>query len=123
MRTSRSSSCRLPGASWPTRTPRSFAGRRGSRRSAGSAGELQPARRLGPRPPPVQARAGDARPGPPAGRRGITGGDVTMYSSRRIFDWTEGNYVVSDEFTHVVDTDDVAPFSKSPFFAYDNIVN
>lgn len=54
---------------------------------------------------------------------GVTGGDVTMYSSKRIFDWTEGNYVVSDEFTYVVDYDDVAPFSKSPFFAYDNIVN
>jgi beta-galactosidase len=54
---------------------------------------------------------------------GVTGGDVTMYSSKRIFNWTEGNYVVSDEFNHVVDLDDVAPFATSPFFAYDNIVN
>jgi beta-galactosidase len=54
---------------------------------------------------------------------GITGGDVTMYSSKRVFDWTEGNYVVDDEFSFVVDLDDVAPFSKSSFFAYDNIVN
>jgi Glycosyl hydrolases family 2/Glycosyl hydrolases family 2, TIM barrel domain len=54
---------------------------------------------------------------------GITGADATMYSSKRIFDWTEGNYVVADEFSFVVDYDDIAPFGKSPFFAYDNIVN
>jgi beta-galactosidase len=54
---------------------------------------------------------------------GVTGGDATMYSSKRIFDWTEGNYVVDDEFTFVVDYDEIAPFCKSPFHAYDNIVN
>ncbi len=54
---------------------------------------------------------------------GITGADVTMYSGKRIFDWTAGEYVVSDEFTYVVDYDDVAPFAKSSFFAYDNLVN
>jgi beta-galactosidase len=54
---------------------------------------------------------------------GVTGGDVTMYSSKRVFDWTEGNYVVSDEFTYVVDYDEIAPFCKSSFFAFDNIVN
>ena len=54
---------------------------------------------------------------------GVTGADATMYSSKRIFDWTEGNYVVADEFTYVIDYDDIAPFCKSPFFAYDNIVN
>ncbi|HEX3147373.1 MAG TPA: glycoside hydrolase family 2 TIM barrel-domain containing protein, partial [Gemmataceae bacterium] len=54
---------------------------------------------------------------------GVTGADATMYSSKRIFDWTEGNYVVADEFTYVVDFDEIAPFCKSPFFAYDNIVN
>ena len=54
---------------------------------------------------------------------GVTGGDATMYSSKRIFDWTEGNYVVDDEFSFVVDGDEIAPFCKSPFFAYDNIVN
>jgi beta-galactosidase len=54
---------------------------------------------------------------------GVTGGDVTMYSSKRIFNWTEGNYVVTDEFSYVVDFDDIAPFCKSPFFAFDNIVN
>ena len=54
---------------------------------------------------------------------GLTTGDVALYSSQRIFSWTEGNYVVSDEFSYVVDYDEVAPFGKSSFFAYDNIVN
>ncbi len=54
---------------------------------------------------------------------GVTGGDANMYSSKRIFDWTEGNYVVNDEFAFVVDFDEIAPFCKSSFFAYDNIVN
>ena len=54
---------------------------------------------------------------------GLTTGDVALYSSQRIFPWTEGNYVVSDEFSYIVDYDEVAPFGKSSFFAYDNIVN
>ena len=54
---------------------------------------------------------------------GLTTGDVALYSAQRIFSWTEGNYVVSDEFSYVVDYDEVAPFGKSTFFAYDNIVN
>jgi len=54
---------------------------------------------------------------------GIPTGDIVMYSGQRIFDWQEGNYVVSDEFSYVVDIDEVAPFGKSSFFAYDNIVN
>ncbi len=32
---------------------------------------------------------------------GIPAGDVTMYSSKRIFPWSEGNYTVSDEFSYV----------------------
>ena len=54
---------------------------------------------------------------------GIPTGDIVMYSSQRVFNFQEGNYVAADEFSYVVDTDDVAPFGKSPFFAYDNIVN
>ena len=54
---------------------------------------------------------------------GLTTGDVASYSSQRIFPWTEGNYVVSDEFSYVIDYDEVAPFGKSSFYAYDNIVN
>lgn len=53
---------------------------------------------------------------------GITTSDVVMYSSRRIFGFQEGNYVVSDEFSYVVDYDEVAPFATSTFFAFDNIV-
>lgn len=63
---------------------------------------------------------------PPARSRltaGIPTGDVVMYSSQRIFNFQEGNYVASDEFSYVVDLDEVAPFGKSPFFAYDNITN
>lgn len=63
----------------------------------------------------------------PAVRRpllaGVTGGDVALYSSKRIFNWTDGNYVADDVFTHVVDLDDIAPFGQSSFAAYDNIVN
>lgn len=54
---------------------------------------------------------------------GLTTGDVVLFSSQRIFSWTEGNYVVSDMFTYVVDYDEVASFGTSPFFAYDNITN
>lgn len=54
---------------------------------------------------------------------GVTGGDITMYSSQPIFNYTAGNYVASDEFSYVIDYDEVAPFGKSSFFAYDNIVN
>jgi beta-galactosidase len=54
---------------------------------------------------------------------GLTSGDVALYTSKRIFAWTAGNYAVSDMFSHVVDFDEVASFGTSPFFAYDNIVN
>jgi beta-galactosidase len=54
---------------------------------------------------------------------GVTGSDVAMYSSKQIFNWTAGNYVVDDEYTFVIDYDEIAPFCKSPFFAYNNIVN
>lgn len=54
---------------------------------------------------------------------GITTGDITLYSSQRIFDFQEGNYVVTDGFNYLLDIEDVAPFGKSSFFAYDNITN
>jgi Glycosyl hydrolases family 2/Glycosyl hydrolase 2 galactose-binding domain-like/Glycosyl hydrolases family 2, TIM barrel domain len=54
---------------------------------------------------------------------GLTTGDVVLFSSERIFPWTEGNYVVSDMFTYVVDYDEVASFGSSPFGSYDNITN
>ncbi len=54
---------------------------------------------------------------------GMSAGDLAMYSSKRIFSWTAGNYVADDEFQYVVDTNDAAPFAtfNNPF--YDNIVN
>jgi beta-galactosidase len=54
---------------------------------------------------------------------GLTAGDVSLASSKRIFSFTAGSYVVSDMFSHVVDYDEVASFGTSTFFAYDNIVN
>lgn len=54
---------------------------------------------------------------------GIPTGDIVMYSPQRIFNYQEGNYVVSDEFSYVVDYDEVAPFAhfNNPF--YENTVN
>ena len=54
---------------------------------------------------------------------GLTAGDVVLYSSKRIFAWTAGNYVVSDLFSYVVDYDEVASFASSDFSSYGNIVN
>ncbi|MCL1887841.1 MAG: hypothetical protein FWF96_03090, partial [Kiritimatiellaeota bacterium] len=54
---------------------------------------------------------------------GLTAADITLFSSERIFNWTAGNYVASDVFSHVVDYDDPAPFGESTFFGYKNIVN
>ena len=54
---------------------------------------------------------------------GLTAGDIVLLSGKRIFGWTADEYVASDVFTHVVDLDDMAPFAKCDFFAFDNIVN
>ncbi len=54
---------------------------------------------------------------------GLTTGDIVMLSGKRIFGWTADEYVASDVFSYVVDLDDLAPFAKSDFAAYDNIVN
>jgi beta-galactosidase len=54
---------------------------------------------------------------------GMSGGDLAMYSSKRIFSWTAGNYVANDEFQYVVDTNDAAPFATFNNQFYDNIVN
>ncbi|HRT96398.1 MAG TPA: glycoside hydrolase family 2 TIM barrel-domain containing protein [Planctomycetota bacterium] len=43
---------------------------------------------------------------------GLTLNDIVMYSSERIFPWTQGNYVANDTFSFVVDYEDVAPFAK-----------
>lgn len=54
---------------------------------------------------------------------GLTAGDVVMLSGQRIFGWTADEYVASDVFTYAVDLEDMAPFAKSNFFAFDNAVN
>jgi len=54
---------------------------------------------------------------------GLTVGDIVLLSGQRIFGWTADEYVADDMFTYVVDLDDVAPFAKSDFSSYDNIVN
>lgn len=45
---------------------------------------------------------------------GLTTGDIVMLSGERIFDWTSDEFVANDEFSYVVDLDDVAPFMKFP---------
>ena len=54
---------------------------------------------------------------------GMTLGDLVMLSGERIFGWTKDEFVSSDVYSNVVDYKDVAPFAKSDFFAYPNIVN
>ena len=54
---------------------------------------------------------------------GLTTGDIVMLSGKRIFGWTADEYVASDVFSYVVDLDEMAPFAKSDFASYDNIVN
>jgi beta-galactosidase len=54
---------------------------------------------------------------------GVTTTDITMYSSTQIFPWAAGNFTASDEFSYVVDYDEVAPFGKSSFAHYGNITN
>ncbi len=54
---------------------------------------------------------------------GMSAADLAMYSDKRIFSWTAGNYVSQNEFRYVVSTNDAAPFAafNNPF--YFNIVN
>jgi beta-galactosidase len=54
---------------------------------------------------------------------GLTTGDVTLLSGKRIFGWTADEYVASDVFTYIVDIDEIAPFATSTFFGWDNMTN
>jgi beta-galactosidase len=54
---------------------------------------------------------------------GLTTGDIVLLSGKRIFGWTADEYISPDAFTYAVDLEDVAPFAKSDFANYDNIVN
>jgi hypothetical protein len=54
---------------------------------------------------------------------GVTTTDISMYSSTQMFPWAAGNFVAADEFSYIVDYDEVAPFGKSSFAHYGNITN
>ena len=45
---------------------------------------------------------------------GLTVRDVTMESAEQMFRWAGDKYLVDDEFTYVVDLDDIAPFCEFP---------
>ena len=54
---------------------------------------------------------------------GTTTGDIVMLSGERIFGWTADEFIAGDVFSYIVDYEDVAPFAKSTFFAFDKITN
>ena len=54
---------------------------------------------------------------------GLTAPSIVMSSGQRIFPWQAGDYPDTNAFSYVVDYEDVAPFGKSTFNAYGNIVN
>ncbi len=54
---------------------------------------------------------------------GLTAPNIVMSSGQRIFNWQAGDYPDTNAFSYVVDYEDVAPFGKSTFSAYGNIVN
>jgi beta-galactosidase len=45
---------------------------------------------------------------------GVTSRDVTMESGEQMFPWAGDKYLVDDEFTNIVDLDDIAPFCEIP---------
>ena len=54
---------------------------------------------------------------------GLSTGEIVLLSGQKINGYNDDEYTASDEFSYVVDYDDVAPFAKSSFFAFDNITN
>ena len=54
---------------------------------------------------------------------GLSTGDIVLLSGQKIFNFNDDEYVASDAFSYVVDYEDVAPFAKSTFFAFDKITN
>lgn len=54
---------------------------------------------------------------------GVSLSDVALYSAERIFPFQEGNFVASDTFSYIVDSDEVAPFGKWNSDAWYNFVN
>ena len=54
---------------------------------------------------------------------GLSTSDIVMNSGQRIFSWMAGDYPDPNEFSYVLDYDDVAPFGKSSYFGWANLVN
>jgi beta-galactosidase len=54
---------------------------------------------------------------------GLPTSGIVLGTGKKIFNFAEGEYPDPDAFSFVIDYDDVAPFAKSSFFAWNNIVN
>ncbi|MBV9851951.1 MAG: hypothetical protein JO250_19980, partial [Armatimonadetes bacterium] len=54
---------------------------------------------------------------------GLPTSNIVMGSGKQIFNYAAGQYPDPDAYGYVVDLEDVAPFGKSPFFAWDKITN
>lgn len=54
---------------------------------------------------------------------GLATSNVVMGSGKQIFDWAAGQFPDEEAYSFVVDTDDIAPFAKSSFDSYGQIVN
>ena len=54
---------------------------------------------------------------------GLATASIVMGSGKQIFGYAAGQYPDADAYSYVLDTDDVAPFGHSPFFAWDKITN
>jgi beta-galactosidase len=57
---------------------------------------------------------------------GLTTADIVMQSGKRINTWTSDVFLAADEFSYIIDYDDVAPFAQLPepqYFKYDKAEN
>jgi hypothetical protein len=54
---------------------------------------------------------------------GLATSNIVMGSGKQIFNYNAGEYPDTNAYSYVLDDDDVAPFGKSTFFAWDKIVN
>jgi len=54
---------------------------------------------------------------------GLATSAIVMGSGKQIFGYSAGQYPDADAYSYVLDYDEVAPFGKSSFFAWDKVVN
>ena len=54
---------------------------------------------------------------------GLSPGNIVLGTGQQIVSFQAGDYPDPDGYGYVVDFDDVAPFAKSPYFAWGNAVN